>query len=117
MFGSKKNKGNLLEMYPVKNSNVSDEMIDGQLKLTVYHAGIFRSTYEKWFPNYGKSFINLDKYGQFVWQHCTGNFTVNDIFIQMQKHFSNEPDLTLERLVVFIRILVNNKLIKLLKEK
>ncbi|AWB10189.1 Coenzyme PQQ synthesis protein D (PqqD) [Thermodesulfobium acidiphilum] len=117
MFGFNKNKGNLLTMYPVKSVNVSDEMIDGQLRLTVYHAGFFRRIFEKWFPNYGKSFINLDKYGQFVWQHCDGNFTIKDILIDMQKQFDDNSEFALERLIVFIRILASNKLIKLIRSK
>lgn len=117
MFGFGRPKGNLLTMYPVKGANISDEMIDGQLRLTIYHAGIFRRIFEKWFPNYGKSFIDLDKYGQFVWEHCDGNFTINDILIGMQKQFDGDSEFTLERLIVFIRILVSNKLIKLVSSK
>uniref|UniRef100_A0A7C5PGT8 PqqD family protein n=1 Tax=Thermodesulfobium narugense TaxID=184064 RepID=A0A7C5PGT8_9BACT len=117
MLGFKKNNNNLLMMYPVKNSNISEEVINGQLRLIVYHAGFLRKIFERWFPNYGKSFINLDEYGQFVWQHCNGNYNVKDILVNMQNHFKNESELTLERLVVFIRILVNNNLVKLIKTK
>ena len=108
---------NLLLMRPENSPNVTAEARDGQLMLVVRRTGLLSRLCTKWFHTPGATTIALDDYGSFVWQYCDGNYTVGEIAGAMREPFGCEAEPVLERLVVFLRMLANNRLVVLSKPR
>ncbi len=57
-------------------------------------------------PNYR---LNLDEVGSFVWQHCDGMKSIEEIAQRMSKKFGPEVDPVNDRLTLFFQSLEKSK--------
>ena len=103
--------GNLLYMRPIAKPYVKTSVINDQLNLVVNHNQWLNRLATKLFRVPDKTYIALDSQGAYVWQHCTGQFTIIDIMEAMRKQFGTDAEPVLERLVVFMQLLARNQLI------
>ena len=60
--------------------------------------------------------VKLDEIGSFLWIHCDGLLTVQNIADRMAKHFGDKVEPLYERIGLFLQSLEKNKFIRL-KEK
>lgn len=106
-------KNNLLTMYPVVADQVITEEENGQIRLIVRHTGFFRRLAVKLFRTSDQTTTTLDAHGSFVWRHCDGRFTVGEIVGVMRERFGSDAEPALERLILFLRMLIRLRLIRL----
>lgn len=57
-------------------------------------------------PNYR---MKLDEIGSFVWEHCDGNDSVQEIGRKLSKHFGEKVEPVYERLTLFFQSLQRSK--------
>lgn len=103
---------NLMEMIPHRNKSITWEESENIILVIERTSKIDRFV-QKVFKTPKANKVKLDEIGSFVWSKCDGKNTVYDITEQMENHFGEKVDPVLERLVQYIKILVNNKFIKL----
>lgn len=103
-------QNNLMIKRPAGRENVAME--EGE-QLTVYHNHWLSKLCSRYFRTPRQTYIKLDPYGAFVWRHCNGQHTVADIARLMGEEFGEQAEPVLERLIVFLRMLLGRKLIVL----
>lgn len=115
MFKKKKNEFagmNLLELIPVRSFEfvVQD---DGKVTLLIpKFRGKILSKYLQ--PYIKRKFykVKLDTLGSFVWNHCDGKSSVNDIAAKMRKQFGDEAEPADDRVAKFIQHLYRGDCVK-----
>lgn len=105
-----KQRNNLLLKRPVSRPHVTADRGDIP-RLVVYHNHWLSKLCTRFFRTPAQTYFNLDAYGSFVWSHCDGQYTVGDIARLMSEEFGPEAEPVMERLIVFLRMLINRKLI------
>ena len=60
--------------------------------------------------------VHLDPLGSFVWNHCDGQVTVEEIIGQMETEFDAEDQL-LQRVVYFLRELERGQMVRLTRKE
>ncbi len=112
---SKKTK-NYLDFIPIKNNSIKwYEDTSGIITLEVTRSGLFDKIAQKLFKAPYKSNIKLDKHGSFVWKSIDDSKSVYDLSKDVKRHFGNDAEPLIERLVEFITILESNKFVKFKK--
>jgi len=109
----KKNKGkNYLDFIAEKNPEYNwFESEDGFVTVDVINKGAFNTIAQIVFKKPKISHIELDKFGSFVWKQIDGNKTIYDISKAVKQNFGKEAEPIIERLVMFFKILHNNRFI------
>jgi hypothetical protein len=104
-----KREENFLLKRPVGRLNVAANRDERCLVIKSNHR------LSKWAARFLKkpaqTYLHLDEEGAFVWSHCNGEYTVGEIVDQMRTEFGPEAEPVLERLIVFLRILLGKELI------
>lgn len=106
-------QNNLLRLKPKPCEHVTLEMREGKHFLVVHHNGIVSRLCTRLFRRPERTYIELDELGVFVWQRCDGATDIQAIAGDMSARFGERAEPVLGRLVQFVRILVNNRLITL----
>lgn len=101
-------------MRPASLPHIAAEEADGRLRLLVPRTGFWQRLGTRWLDTPDRISIALDAFGSFVWQYCDGRHTVSEIAGAMEERFGVEAEPVLERLVVFLRMMVAGRLIRLL---
>lgn len=105
-----KQRNNLLLKHPVGRPHVTAEQ--GEIpRLVIYHTHWLSKLCTRFFRTPAQTYFQLDPYGFFVWSHCNGQYTVGDIARLMSEEFGPEAEPVIERLIVFLRMLIHRKLI------
>lgn len=113
-----KTHNNLLEYIPVKANPYIDEkreensnitlVIKRQGKLDKLLLKIFRKAHKE-------LYVHLDEIGSYTWENIDGKRTVYELAKEFMTSYSVEEIEALNRMGTFIRILNNNKFIRLIK--
>ncbi|WP_058486088.1 PqqD family protein [Defluviitalea phaphyphila] len=106
----KKSK-NILNMIPIKNERILWETKNGLVTLIILRNRPFDKFMHKIFKTPLKTTIELDEIGSFVWNECDGTKTINDIAENLEEKFGKRVQPVLERLLTYIRTLINNSFI------
>lgn len=106
-----KRQNNLMVKRPAGREHVA--AIEDEQQLVVYHNHWLSKLCSRFFRTPQQTYIKLDAYGAFVWRHCNGEYTVADIARLMGEEFGEQAEPVLERLIVFLRMLLGRKLIVL----
>ena len=96
---------NLLDLIPVKNIKF-EESSDGLI--TIFKPKFKNKLMVKYIASRLKSpdyKVNLDEFGSFVWKHCDGKNTVEQIGELLKHNFQEDIEPVYERLAVFIQSL------------
>jgi hypothetical protein len=80
-------------------------------RLIVHHNHWISKLCSRFFRTPAHTYFNLDSHGSFFWSHCNGKNTVGDIARLMSEEFGAEAEPIIERLIVFLRILIGRKLL------
>lgn len=105
-------QNNLLLKRPVSRPNVAAEW-GHEPRLVVHHTHWISRLCARFFKTPSKTYLSLDVHSAFVWSHCDGTHTVGEIAQRFAEKFGPEAEPVMERLVVFLRILLGKKLIDL----
>ena len=112
---SKKVK-NYLDFVPIKNENIKWlEDNFGIITLEISRNGLFDKIAQKAFKAPHKSYIKLDRHGSCVWKCIDDNKSVYELSKDVKRHFGNDAEPLIERLVEFITILESNRFVKFKK--
>lgn len=112
---SKKVK-NYLDFVPIKNENIKWlEDNFGIITLEISRNGLFDKIAQKAFKAPHKSYIKLDRHGSFVWKCIDDNKSVYELSKDVKRHFGDDAEPLIERLVEFITILESNRFVKFKK--
>lgn len=111
-----KEKKNFLDYVPCGNPLYTwDADEQGIVTVHVVNQGFYNRLAQKLFKRPRISHIRLDEYGSFVWQQMDGKKTVYQISGLLSDRFGKEAEPVLDRLVEYLRILHQNKLIGYVK--
>lgn len=109
-------KKNFLDYVPCCNPLYTwDADEQGIVTVHVVNQGFYNRLAQKLFKRPRISHIRLDEYGSFVWQQMDGKRTVYQISGLLGERFGKEAEPVLDRLVEYLRILYQNKLIGYVK--
>lgn len=112
---SKKIK-NYLDFVPIKNENIKSlEDSFGIITLEITRNGLFDKIAQKTFKVPHKSYIKLDRHGSFVWKCIDDNKSVYELSKDVKRHFWDDSEPLIERLIKFITILESNRFVKFKK--
>ena len=101
-----------LDMIPIVNNNTVWKEHNGEIVLSVKNNGILNRILQKTIQKPEISYIRLDKIGSHIWKLLDGNNSVRDIGISIEKEFSESVFPLYDRLITFLLILKENKLIR-----
>jgi hypothetical protein len=107
-----KKQNNFLLKRPVSRPHVAADLGE-QPQLIIEHNHRISKLCSRFFKTPAQTYIKLDEQGAFVWAHCTGVYTVGEIIELISERFGPEAEPVLERLIVFIRMLLGKNLIDL----
>ncbi|WP_051931945.1 PqqD family protein [Clostridium sp. KNHs214] len=106
-------KKNAVLMTPYKNPEIQWERKENLITLVINRNKAFDKVMQKIFKSPKSVNIELDELGSFVWEKCDGVSNIKDICESLEKRFGKEADPAMERLLTYIKILINNNLIKM----
>ena len=104
---------NLLEKIPVRNKEILWEIKDDIVVLTKERKRTIDRVMHKLFKTPLQSHTQLEEFGTFIWQECDGVQNIYRISQKMEEHFGNRAHPVLDRLVVYMKTLSDNKFIRL----
>lgn len=111
-----KKKKNFMDYVPVCNPAYGwDADANGIVTIHVKNQGFYNWLAQKLFHKPPVSHISLDAYGSFVWQNMDGIRNIYEISKLVSAHFGRDAEPVTDRLVTFVRILYQNKLIGYVK--
>ena len=105
-----KQQNNLLLKRPIGRPHVTIAWDDAP-RLIVHHNHWISKLCSRFFRTPVKTYFSLDSQGSFVWSHCNGQYTVGEIANLLHTEFGTEAEPVIERLILFLRILIGRKLI------
>ena len=109
------NKKNYLDFIPKKLKKIHWKELDqGFIQIIIYRNSLLEKIIRKLFFTPDKYIINLDKMGSFIWEYIDGENSIYDISLLIKDEFKEEAEPLYERLIQYMNILKNNKLIELL---
>lgn len=108
----KKNKENFLDVIPQHNPSCTYTVNEeGFVVIDMKHKGFYNRIAQKIFKKPSVSHVTLEKFGSYIYSVIDGNKTVYDISQFVKSKFGKEAEPLFERLVIYMRILKNNKFI------
>lgn len=109
-----KKKINLLNCCPYKKSYFSwSRQEGGKVVIQITKTGFYNKIAQMLFHRPKICYIELDRYGSFIWEHIDGTFTIEQIIDRAYNTFGEEIEPALERAVLFFKVLYNNQLISI----
>ncbi|NLW22051.1 MAG: PqqD family protein [Tissierellia bacterium] len=115
MFKRNKKDRNYLDYIPKKSDKVHWITKEGGLvQIIIYRDSLFERVVRKLFFTPDKFRLDLDKMGSFIWKHIDGKNTLYEIAQLVKGEFQEEAEPLYERLIQYMNILKNNKLIDFL---
>ena len=105
-----KNKNNLSKI-PKKSQNISWEMENEKIVITVENKGIFNFVMQFLLKKPKKSKIHLDEMGSFIWREIDGEKSVYDISKRLSEKFGKSAQPLYARLEKFFNSLYECKFI------
>ncbi|NMB27946.1 MAG: PqqD family protein [Tissierellia bacterium] len=112
---TRKNNKNYLDYIPKKSDKIHwKEGEEGLIQLIIYRDSLFEKIVRKLFLTPDKYLIDLDRMGSFIWNHIDGKKSIYEISQLVKDEFKEESEPLYERLIQYMNILKNNKIIELL---
>lgn len=107
-----KQKRNFLDYVPQKNKDNKWTKEKNEL-ITIHavHKGFFSLLAIKCFARPRVSHIHLDEYGSFVWKQIDGKKTIGQLAEIIKSEYGAGAEPLYNRLVHYMKVLYNNKLI------
>lgn len=100
-------------MIPYKNPEIEWEKKENLIILVINRNKVFDKIMQKIFKSPKSVNIQLDELGSFVWEKCDGVSNIRDICEAVKQRFGKEAEPAMERLLTYIKILINNNLIEI----
>ncbi|WP_138204391.1 PqqD family protein [Haloimpatiens lingqiaonensis] len=110
---NKKLKKNAILMVPYKNPEIQWEKRENSIILIINRDKLIDRIMQKIFRTPKSVNIQLDELGSFVWEKCDGISNIKDICESLKEKFGKGAEPAMERLLTYIKILINNNLIKI----
>ena len=108
-------KENYLDYIPKKSNKIHwKEKEEGLIQLIVYRDSLLEKIIRKLFFTPDRYTIDLDRMGSFIWNHIDGEKSIYEISQLIKDEFKEEAEPLYERLIQYMNILKNNKLINFL---
>ena len=104
-------KRNILNFRPKKALHVKYYKKHGKFLLEITRDTLIDRLCQKIFKVPGKSTLELDDIGNKVWSLCDGEKTLGEVATSIQAEFGSRIEPALPRLMTFMRLLHNNRLI------
>jgi hypothetical protein len=104
-------KRNILNFKPRKSLNVKHYRKHGKFWLEITRDTLIDKFCQKIFNVPGKSTLELDDIGNKVWSLCDGKKTLGEVAVYLDAEFGSQIEPVLPRLMTFMRLLHNNRLI------
>lgn len=101
---------NFLDYVPVRSCRMW-EAKDGIVTMHIAHRGLWAAVAQRFFHRPGVSHIALDTYGSFLYCSIDGKKTVEELAQLLKNRFGGAVEPLYPRLVPYLRILRNNRLI------
>lgn len=104
---------NFLNFVPVPNpQNTWDsDRETGRVTIRLVNRGFYNRLAQRFFHTPRISRVDLDEYGSFLWRQMDGERTVGQLAELMKERFGGEAEPLYDRLVRYMQILRNNRLI------
>lgn len=110
-----KKEKNYLEYVPSKNSNLSYRRNEKEMVIIQVERNGFFDKLSQWLFFAPKvTYIKLDIFGSFIWNHIDGNKNIYELGKLLEKRYGKEVNPIYERLSVYFEILKTNELIDFL---
>ena len=107
-----KEKDNYLDYIPRPNALYEwKKNKDGKVEVKVHNKGVINKLAQLFFKKPKYSYIELDEFGTFVWDHMDGKCSIYDIGTAVKRQFGEKAEPVYERLAQFMKILHNNHFI------
>lgn len=107
-----KKKENYLDYIPRPNELFECKKNEkGRVEVKVHNKGVINKLAQVFFKKPKYSYIELDEFGTFVWDHMDGKNSIYEIGVQVKERFGKKAEPVYERLSQFIKILHNNHFI------
>ncbi len=105
-------KNNFLNYVPKHNGeNTWSKEQNGRIIVHAVHKGLFAMIARKCFARPRVSNIHLDEYGSFVWEQIDGKKTIGHLAELLKSEYGQRSEPLYNRLVHYLKVLYNNKLI------
>jgi hypothetical protein len=104
-------KRNILNFKPKKALHVTYYKKKGKFLLEISRDTLIDRFCQKIFKVPRKSTMELDDIGNKVWSLCDGNKTLGDVAASLEVEFGSRIEPALPRLMTFMKMLHNNRLI------
>lgn len=112
-MGRKKQKGNFLELIPVRAEGLSWEKgEDGMIVLQVENTGVFNRIAQKMFRRPKYTSVHMEQYGSFLWPLIDGKRTVMELAKLQKDAFGDEVEPLYPRIVKYFQIVESYRFIK-----
>lgn len=108
---NKKKSANYLDFVPRTNARNTWDEKDGIVTVHMVNHGLYHRIAQFLFRSPRVSHIALDAYGSFLWQKIDGTRNVGDLAIALREEYGAEAEPLYDRLVHYMKILHNNRLI------
>lgn len=104
---------NIMEMVPVRNEKVEWEKKNGIITLKIKRQGMIDRFMHRIFKSPQEITVELEEIGSFIWEQCNGTNDVHHISLALNEHFGDKAAPVVDRLIKYIKILINNNFIRL----
>ncbi|HPZ10120.1 MAG TPA: PqqD family protein [Candidatus Eremiobacteraeota bacterium] len=111
LFNPGLSKENILNFKPVKSGYVNCVKKKGKFFLEISRDTVIDRFCQKFFKVPGKSTLELDDIGKKVWTLCDGKRTLEEVASSLQEEFGSRIEPAIPRLVTFMKMLYQNRLI------
>lgn len=104
-----KKQENYLDYIPKHNSRFPyRKKENNRIEVKVHNTGLFNRIAQVVFRRPKYSYIELDDFGTFIWEHIDGEKTVYEIGNAVKERFGEEAEPLYQRLLQFLQILRKN---------
>jgi len=105
-------KENILNFKPEKSGSVNCIEKKGKYFLEIKRDTSVDRLCQKLFGVPEKTLLEIDDIGNKVWHLCDGNRTLKDVASLLEAEFGSRIEPVIPRLLTFMKMLYNNRLIK-----
>jgi Coenzyme PQQ synthesis protein D (PqqD) len=102
-----------LQMRPVAKPGIRMELSEGQYHLTIPRTLWFARLCTRWLGRSDVTYIELDALTAFIWQKCTGKYTVVDIADAVRVRFDTVAEPVMENVTTSLKRFVYRRLVRL----
>ncbi|HEY9574160.1 MAG TPA: PqqD family protein [Lachnospiraceae bacterium] len=108
-MSKKKNEKNFLDLIPLISPSLDWEVNEkDEVTIHIPLKGFFHWIAQKGFKKPSVRHLSLDTYGNFIWKRIDGKRSVYDIALEVEEHFGEDAKPLYDRLVQYMKILINN---------